>query len=218
VTPFTHPPFGESEELLKADRSRDRHLDTRAALDFLEYRMEAGERRRIEEHLGRPCDTCRERLRQLGELLTSMRDDRAGEVPRFLHERAVGVFAPAGTPSPARRFVDAIAELLFDSSVTPMTIAARRTVGEARRMRFSLGTDSVEFELNKESDSMMSVSGRLRADDARLWLLEVEAGGERRSVHPDAAGGFVLNGLPRGLLTLRLRGEAEHFSLPTIEF
>jgi hypothetical protein len=209
--------LGESEERVMADRSRDRHLDTRAALDFLEYRLEAGERRRVEEHLGRPCDTCRERLRQLGELLTSMRDDRAGEVPHFLHERAVSVFAPAGTPSPARRFVDAIAALVFDSSVGPLTSAARRDIGQARRLRYSLGTDSVEFELEKESDSMMSVSGQLRAADARLWLLEVEVGGERRSVHPDGAGRFVLNGLPRGSLTLRLRGEAGRFRLPPIE-
>ena len=202
---------------MKADRSRERHLDTRAALDFLEYRLEAGERRRVEEHLGRPCDTCRERLRQLGELLTSMRDDRAGEVPRFLHERAVGLFAPAGTPSPARRFVDAIAELLFDSAVAPLTSAARRDVGEARRRRYGLGADSVEFEVEKEPDGMMSVSGQLRAADARLWMLEVEVGGERRSVRPDAAGGFVLKGLPQGSLTLRLRGEAGSFRLPPLE-
>ena len=39
----------------------------------------------------------------------------------------------------------------------------------------------------------------------------------RRSVHPDAAGKFVLDGLPWESLTLRLRGEAEVFRLPTIE-
>ena len=199
------------------DRNRDRHLDTRAALDFLEHRLEARERSRVEEHLGRPCDTCRERLRVLGELLTTMRDDRAGEVPRFLHERAIGAFAPAGTPSPARTFVDAIAELLFDSAVEPLTTAARRTVGPTRRLRFSLGDQSVEFELEHEGQSMMNVHGQLHAADTRLWSVEAEAGGERRSVHPDADGGFTLNGLPRESLTLRLRGEAERFRLPTIE-
>ena len=199
-----------------AERSRDRHLDTRAALDFLEYRLEAGERRRVEEHLGRPCDTCRERLRELGELLTTMRDDRAGEVPRFLHERAIGVFAPAGTPSPARRLVDAIAELLFDSQVAPLTTAARRAVGGARRLRFSLGAHSVELEVEREG-SQLKVSGQLHTADAQLWSVEGEAGGERRSVHPDAAGKFGLDGLPWESLTLRLRGEAEVFRLPTIE-
>jgi hypothetical protein len=142
-----------------------------------------------------------------------MRDDRAGEVPRFLHERAVGVFAPAGTPSPARRFVDAIAVLLFDSKVASLTIAARRVVGGARRYRFGLGEHSVDLELEQKGLGTMTLTGQLRASDVRLWFIEVEAGGEHRSVHPDADGGFGLEGLPHGPLTLRLRGEAENFHM-----
>ena len=110
---------------MKADRTRDRHLDTNAALDFLEHRLEPAERRRVEEHLGRPCDACRERLRRLGELLTTMRADPSGEVPNDLRARALEVFVPAAKPAHARGVLGAIAELLFDSAASPPAAARR---------------------------------------------------------------------------------------------
>jgi hypothetical protein len=202
---------------VKAEKSRDRHLDTSAALDFLEQRLDASARRRVEEHLGRPCTACRERVRQLGEVLTTMREDRVGEVPRFLRERAIGVFQPAVKTAPVRSLVDAIAELLFDSAVQPLTSAARRSVGTARRLKFRLGTHSVELEIEPEGLGTMSVRGRLQATDAQLWSIQVEVGGERRTVRPDATGVFVVNGMPLGPVALLLRGEDERFRLPTIE-
>jgi len=199
------------------DKNRDRHLDTSDALDFLEQRLDASARRRVEEHLGRPCATCRERVRALGEILTTMRADRVGEVPRFLRERALDVFVPAEKPSVARAFVDAVAELLFDSSLQPLTAAARRSVGEARRLRFRLGTHTLELEIEREGGTTLSLRGRLQAVDAPMWTLVVEAGTERRSVRPDPTGGFVLDGLPIAPITIQLRGTDERFRLPTLE-
>jgi hypothetical protein len=198
-------------------QSRDRHLDTSAALDFLEQRLNAADRRRVEEHLGRPCAACRERVRALGELLATMRSDRFGEVPRSLHERAVALFAPGEKTSRVRGMVEAIAELLFDSSAQPLTAAARRSVGEARRLRFALGTHTLDLEIEREGASTLSVRGRFVATDAHMWSVVVEAGSERRVVHPDATGSFVVDHLPLAPLTLELRDADERFRLPTIE-
>lgn len=202
---------------MKQDKHRDRHLDTRAALDFLEQRLAAADRRRVEEHLGRPCTDCRERVRALGELLETMRGDRVGEVPPSLRARALALFAPAERPPLARTLMDAIAELLFDSAVQPLTAAARRSVGEARRMRFQLSTHTLDLEIEREGASTVSVRGRFSAADAQLWTLTVEAGPERRVVHPDATGSFVLDRLPLVPFVLHLHDPDERFRLPTIE-
>ena len=202
---------------MKQTKSHDRHLDTSAALDFLEQRLNAPDRARVEEHLGRPCAACRERVRSLGEILATMRSDRFGEVPRALHQRAVAVFVPTEKPSLVRGLVDAVAELLFDSSTQPLTAAARRSVGEARRLRFKLGTHSLDLELEREGVSTLSLRGRLIATDAQLWSVIVEAGPERRVVHPDATGSFVLDNLPLAPLAIQLRDADERFRLPTIE-
>jgi hypothetical protein len=197
--------------------NRDRHLDTAAALDFLEQRLGASDRRRVEEHLGRPCAACRERVRALGEMIESMRADRVGAVPAALHARALSVFVPVEQPSLARQLADAVAELLFDSSSQPLTAAARRSVGEARRLRFKLGAHAIDLELEREGASTMSVRGRLAAADAHLWTITVECGGERRSVRPDANGHFALDRLPFAPLTLTVGDGGERFRLPTLE-
>ena len=202
---------------MKQTKSRDRHLDTSAALDFLEQRLNAADRRQVEEHLGRPCTACRERVLSLGELLATMRSDRFGDVPPALHGRAVAVFVPGEQPSLVREVVSAIAELVFDSLRQPLTAAARRSVGEARRLRFRLGSRSLDLEIEREGASMLSVRGRFSATDAHLWSIIVEAGPERRVVHPDATGSFAIDNLPLAPLTLRLRDADERFSLPTIE-
>lgn len=202
---------------MKSTQNRDRHLDTSAALDFLEQRLNAADRRRVEEHLGRPCAACRERVRSLGEIVGTMREDRVGQVPSFLHERAVSLFQPAAKPSLVKGLVDAVAELLFDSAVQPLTAAARRSVGEARRLRFKLGTHALDLEIEREGMSTLSIRGRFIATDAHLWTIVVEAGGERRVVRPDATGSFVLDRLPVAPITMQLRDADERFRLPTIE-
>ena len=202
---------------MKSDRVRDRHLDTELALDFLEQKLDEAARRRVEEHLGRPCAACRERVRSLGEVLVTMRSDRVGEVPRFLRERALAVFTPAERPSLVRGLVDAVAELLFDSSVQPLTAAARRSVGEARRLRFKLATHTLDIELEREGLDTQSLRGRLTATDAHLWSIVIEVGSERRTAHPDATGSFVVDGLPLAPIAMQLRDADERFRIPTIE-
>ena len=202
---------------MNASRTRERHLETGVALDFLEQRLDEAGRRRVEEHLARPCSGCRERVRSLGELLETMREDRVGPVPVAFHRRAVELFAPAERPSLVRTMVDAIAELLFDSASQPLSAAARRSVGAARRVRFKLGTHSLDVEIERESASTMSVRGRIIAPEAHLWTMTVDAGTEHRVVHPDATGSFVLDGLPLAPLSLQLRNADERFRIPTLE-
>src|SRR5262245_40935622 len=187
------------------------------ALDFLEQRLDESARRRVEEHLGHPCGACRERVRSLGELLATMRSDRVGEVPAVLRDRAIALFVPAERPSLVRGLVDAVAELLFDSASQPLTAAARRSVGEARRLRFKLGTHTLDLELEREGLDTLSLRGRLMATEAHLWSITVEVGTERRTVHPDATGSFVVDGLPRGPIMVQLRDADERFRLPASE-
>lgn len=198
-------------------QNRDRHLETSQVLDFLEERLGEAGKRKVEQHLGRPCAACRERVRSLGELLAIMRRDRVGPVPAALRQRALALFAPVERPSLARGLADAVAELLFDSAGQQLTAAARRSVGEARRMRFGLGKHSLELEIEREGGSTICMRGRFSTTDAHLWSIVVEVGSEHRVVRPDGDGSFVLNGLPLARLTVHLFGFEERFRLPTIE-
>src|SRR5207248_1400832 len=100
-----------------------------------------------------------ERVRALGLLLQRMRDDRAIEVPEGLRARALAVFTPAEAPSPARRAVELIARLVFDSWTDPLPAAARRATGDARRLRFALEDGSLELECEREAQGVVTLRG-----------------------------------------------------------
>ena len=196
---------------------RDRHIDIATTLDYLDQQLDAAHRRVVEDHLGRPCAPCREKLRSMGDLLETMRRDRTGEVPLWLHDRAVAVFTPSEQLSPARRLLESLAELVFDSLSSPLPAAMRRSVGEARRLRFRLGGHSLDVEIEREGAATVSLRGLLEAQDPALWTIEVQAGGERRTARPDASGEFALEDVPSGALLLTVTGPAGRFRLPDIE-
>ena len=196
---------------------RDRHLDLATTLDYLDQQLDAAHRGVVEDHLGRPCVTCREKLRSLGELLETMRRDRTGEVPQWLHDRAVAEFAPHQQPGPIRRILESLGELVFDSLRSPLPAAMRRSVGEARRLRFQLDAHVLDLEVEREGASTLSLRGVWNAPDPALWTIEVQAGGENRTARPDASGEFALEDVPSGDLVLSVSGPAGRFRLPAIE-
>ena len=200
-----------------SDRSRDRHLETSQVLDFLEDRLGEPGKRKVEQHLGRPCPACRERVRSLSELLSIMRLDRVGPVPPSLRQRALAQFAPVEGPVPAPTLLEALAELVFDSAGQQLTAAARRSVGEARRLRFAVGKHSLELETEREGAATFSLRGRFITTDPQFWSIVVEVGTECRAVRPDTDGSFTVNGLPRAGLIMHLIGFDERFRLPTID-
>ena len=202
---------------MKRSGPRDHHLDFASLLDYLEQRLQPAATRAAEEHLGRPCSACREKLRTAGDLLETMRRDRTGEVPDFLHRIAVDAFTPREQRSPVRRALETLAELVFDSLSSPLPAAVRRSVGEARRLRFKLGGHALELELEREGASTMSLRGVLGASDPALWTLEVLVRGERRTARPDANGEFALEDVPAGELDIHVSGPAGRWRLPTIE-
>lgn len=202
---------------MKRTGPRDHHLDFATTLDYLEQRLDATAARVVEEHLGRPCGTCREKLRTTGELLETMRHDRTGEVPAFLHRIAIGAFTPREQASPVKRALETLAELVFDSFTSPLPAAVRRSVGEARRLRFLLGGHALEIEIEREGASTVSLRGVLAASDPALWTLEVLVHGERRTARPDANGEFALEDVPAGELDIHVSGPAGRWRVPPIE-
>ena len=198
-------------------RPRDRHLDLRTILDYLDRKLDAGGRRMADEHLGRPCANCLEHVREVGEVLETMRRDHSGSVPAWLHARALAAFAAVERPSVVGQLVEGLAALVFDSLRTPLPDFARRSVGEARRLRFQIGAGALDLELEPESASTQSLSGRIECEEPALWTLEIHAGSEVVHVRPDATGNIVASHLPAGELEIRVDGPGERFRLPAIE-
>ena len=199
-------------------RPPGRHLDGRTALDYLEHLLSGRARADVEEHLGLPCPTCHERIRELGGLLERMRLDRVGDPPEALHALAVAAFSPSPTPFAVRGVIEELARLLFDSWAEPLPAATRRAVGEARRMRYALGDGALELECEVEVAGAVSLRGRLELEDPSLYRIEVTSGEERASVFPDDHGSFAFDRIPRGIARLLIVGPAAQYRLPPLTF
>lgn len=202
---------------MKSARAHDRHLDLRTVLDYVDQKLDAAGRGAVEEHLARPCPACRERVRAAGELVHLLRSDRAAEVPAWLRERAVDVFRPAASEPARRPWAEVLAELVFDSLRAPLPAAARRSVGEARRLRFRVGAHELDFEIEREDAALLGVRGRLTAPEPALWTIQVACGAERFRARPDASGAFAFTSVPYGTLELTLDAPDGRFRLPPIE-
>ncbi len=196
--------------------SPSRHLDTRSALDYFEGQLPGERRREVEEHLGGPCPDCHELMRGIGLVLERMRADRTPEVPPWLHERALAVFRPPAEAPAAAGLMETLARLVFDSWAAPLPAAARRAVGEARRLGFELDGYTIEIEVEPESAGLLTLRGRLGGPDPMLCAVEVMAEAERFIALPDAHGAFLLERVPTGILNVVVSTPAGRFRLPSV--
>ncbi len=194
----------------------DRHVEPRAALDYLDGTLEPSRRHEVEAHLGAPCPACRERVRELGALIHHMRLDRVPPVPAALHARALAVFAGREHLAPARAALRQVARLLFDSWATPLPAAARRAVGEARLLRFELAGGTLELECETESAGLSTLRGRLTIEDAPLHRVVVTLGAETRAAWADADGSFALERIPAGEARIRIEGPGDPIQIPPV--
>lgn len=201
---------------MKSRPTADRHVEHRIALDYLDGTLDAPGRRGVEAHLGLPCAVCHERIRALGALVHRMRLDRVPPVPESLHARALGVFDPGARPSAVRQAAEHLARLLFDSWADPLPAAARRALGEARRLRFQLEGGTFELECETESQDLVTLRGRIEIEDAPLHRVEVLTGAESRVAWPDADGAFALDRVPAGEARVRIEGPAVCFTIPPL--
>ena len=193
------------------------HLSSETILDLLEERLTDARRRSAEEHLGLPCARCRERLREMGTLLGRLRAGGLEAVPESLSRAALDLF-PGATPEPRRGPVEVLRwALTFDSSAQPLAASTRRAVGEARRLRFESGDAHLELEVEPESAEQCVLRGRIEVPAPELHRVVAEVRGERYEAWADAGGHFVLEGVPRDEMRVRVIGPEHRFDTPAFE-
>jgi hypothetical protein len=167
-------------------------------------------------HLGGPCPGCHDLMRDIGLTLERMRGDRVPAVPSWLHARALAAFRPLVHEPAAAGLMETFARLVFDSWAAPLPAAARRAVGEARRLGFELDGYTIEIEIEPESAGLLTLRGRLGGPDPMLCAVEVMAETERFIALPDAHGAFLLERVPAGVLNVVVSTPAGRYRLPSV--
>lgn len=194
-----------------------RHLDTRLLLDYLDGLLDARSRRNVEDHLGGPCASCRERLREVAALVQTMREDRSMEPPESVRARALEALSTRPSLPTSVASAWRVAALLFDSWTDPLPASTRRSIGGARWLRFGLGDQSsLELEAEPDVDDTWTLRGRLDLPEPSLHRIEIEARGERLSTWPDTTGRFLIERVPGGPWSIDVRGPDQRYRLPDL--
>jgi anti-sigma factor RsiW len=193
-----------------------RHLDVGTLLDYLDGRLDAAARHRVEDHLGGPCAGCRERLRQVAALVQTMREDRSVPPPDHVRARALEALGARPLVPTAAAQAWRLAALIFDSLTDPVPAVTRRALGNGRWLKFALGEHTLEIEAEPEAADTWTLRGRLDLPEPALYRIEVEAREERLSTWPDSGGRFALDRVPAGAWTISVRGPDERFRLPPL--
>ena len=193
-----------------------RHLDSRTLLDYLDGRLDAAARHRVEDHLGGSCAGCRERLREIATLMQTMREDRSLAPPDSVRARALQALdEPPPLPTGAAQ-AWRLAALIFDSFKDPVPAVTRRALGNGRWLKFALGEHRLEIEAEPEAFDTWTLRGRLDLPDPALHRVEVEVREEQLSTWADASGRFAIDRLSAGEWTITVRGPDERFRLPPL--
>jgi hypothetical protein len=198
---------------MKLPSAERKHLDTRTVLDYLGDRLDASARAKVESHLAGSCARCRRQFHETARLLGAIRTDRVPPVPEALRSGVLGLFVihpPVTTPETLGW---QIARILFDSLAAPLPAPVRRAVGEARWLQIALADDRLELEIEVESQSSVTVRGRLGAADPALYRIDVRTGDEARAAWPDAEGRFALERVPRGAAVFTVQGPTVRWRL-----
>ena len=196
---------------------RTSHLSTETILDLLEDRLGDARRRAAEEHLGLPCARCRGQLREMGALLGRLRAGDLEAVPESLTRAALAAFpGPAAEPKCGALEVLRWA-LTFDSNTRPLAAGVRRAVGEARRLRFEKGDARLELEIEPESAEQCVLRGRIDVPSPELHRVIAEVRGESLETWAESGGHFVLEGVPRDEMKVRVIGPERRLETPAFE-
>jgi hypothetical protein len=186
-------------------------------LDYLEDRLDADARAKVEDHLAGSCSRCRALLHEVGRLAGAMRADRTPRVPAELRARALEVFGAPVDPVAAGAGLWQMARLLFDSRIEPLPATVRRSVGEARWLRFALDDAVLEIEAEPEAAGLVTVRGSLTSSDPALFRIEIASAGECATAWPDAAGRFSIERVPAGEASVTVVAPERRWRLPPLD-
>jgi hypothetical protein len=138
-------------------------------IDFVRGTSGDRERAAMQSHLEYGCKQCSETLSLWKHVYDAVQRDRAMEVPETAVRAMKAMFAIHG---PRRRQPKlAIAQLLFDSALSPLQAGVRSSSSSARQMLFGVGTYRVDLRMEPKHDSSkVAVTGQVLhpADPAEM--------------------------------------------------
>jgi hypothetical protein len=199
------------------------HFSMEQWIDFARDVVGAPDKVAMQKHLDSGCKQCSKSLELWKHVHQAASHERAIEPPESAVRAMKGTFAIRG-PRPERRASRSMANLLFDSALSPAHVGVRSTGSNGRQLLFGVGTYRIDLRMEPQLDTdKVSVVGQvLHSSDPceGLGALPVALVKGRKVVAETVTsqfGEFNLECDLDGRFQLRVKLPAEELQLALIE-
>lgn len=167
------------------------------------------------------CTTCRDRMREIDEVMASIQEGDAGDAPEVWIEKARRRTVPASYLEPLRG--DFVADIVFDSAHQRLA-GTRAGSLENRQLLFAWNRLEVELSVGaSDAGSPWKVSGQIFAHEGApielggCQVVLIEGERELDRARTSASGEFLIGTRPRARFRLSIEGDGWTLQTPDIE-
>lgn len=157
------------------------------------------------------CSECDNMLRNLRQLIVTMKSDRAADVPRDVLLSTINTFSPS--QSPLRRIV---AILMFDSRNTGPAYGMRSIHATSRQLLYSAQETDLDLRVTVQNDECI-VAGQIMRDGCTGGVVEISGASGSAEASLNELCEFTLPAVPVGNYSLKVRMLDVEIEIPELE-
>jgi hypothetical protein len=187
------------------------HISVETLANIADNRVTPEARDAAMSHLS-TCSTCHNTLRQLQQLILTMKSDRTTDAPRDVLTSAINIFSQEKL-SPLRRIV---ALLIFDSRNTGPAFGVRSLHGASRQMLYSAEETDVELRVTVQNEECI-LAGQVIGEGCAGAHIEISGVAGRSKATLNEICEFTLPPIPVGTYSLTVTMLDREIEIPELE-
>jgi hypothetical protein len=197
------------------------HISYETLLNYLENRLPAEERSKVDEHLAETCHQCDRRMSLVKTVLETAATDHTVAPPSHILQQAIDRAKGQIKEASPKFWNRLVASLTFDSH-TQLSFAATRGSGRAHQMLFT--TEQVDIDLqiksgHKDHELRGQVLDAQHSGGFLPAFVSLQNNeGQQRATETDSLGQFAFHGVSSGTYDLVFDLENQEIAVTGLEF
>lgn len=187
------------------------HISLETLVDLVEGRATSAALEGAVAHIS-SCSDCVDTLRQLQQVILTMKSDTAQDAPRDLLQSAINIFSPERR-TPLRHI---IAILTFDSRVAGPAYGIRSLHSASRQLLYSAQDTDLDLRVTVQNDECV-VAGQIIRADCVSGHVEISGAAGSATASLNEICEFTLPAIPLGNYALRIKLPDVQIEIPELE-
>ena len=187
------------------------HISLETLVDIVEGRASSAALEGAVAHIS-SCSDCVDTLRQLQQVILTMKSDTAQDAPRDVLQSAISIFSPERR-SPLRQI---IAILTFDSRVAGPAYGIRSVRSTSRQLLYSAQETDLDLRVTVTHDECI-IAGQVIRADCVSGQVEISGNAGSVTANLNEVCEFTLPAIPLGNYALKIKLPDVQIEIPELE-